>query len=181
MNNEKANMAQRYEREIPEGYEARIEGNKVIIEPKESEDERIRKEIIQFLRLPHPQFVGKRNHEEWIAYLGKQKEQKPALRLVGDGLISDPNAHFELESEQKPAEWSEDDDALLKEIVSFFKDGTVKLQHDLNLYAGFLEKKFKSLRPQPHWKPSEEQMKALNEVANNGVLLDLFNDLLKLL
>ena len=49
----------------------------------------------------------------------------------------------------KPAEWSEEDDALLKEIVSFFKDGTVKLQHDLDLYAGFLQNKFKSLRPQP--------------------------------
>jgi len=34
--------------------------------------------------------------------------------------------------------------------------------------------------PQPHWKPSKEQMKALNAVANEGVLLDLFNDLLKL-
>ena len=32
--------------EIPEGYEARIEGNKVILEPKESEDEGIRKFII---------------------------------------------------------------------------------------------------------------------------------------
>lgn len=34
--------------------------------------------------------------------------------------------------------------------------------------------------PQSHWKPSKEQMKALNAVANEGVLLDLFNDLLKL-
>ena len=34
---------------------------------------------------------------------------------------------------------------------------------------------------QPHWKPSKEQMEALNAVANEGVLLDLFNDLLKLL
>lgn len=51
--------------------------------------------------------------------------------------------------ETKPAEWSEEDEALLKEIVSFFKDGTTKLQHDLDLYAGFLENKLKSLRPQP--------------------------------
>ena len=34
---------------------------------------------------------------------------------------------------------------------------------------------------QPHWKPSKGQMEALNAVANEGVLLDLFNDLLKLL
>lgn len=41
-------------------------------ELRESEDEKIRKEIIQFLQLPHPQFVGKRNYEEWIAWLEKQ-------------------------------------------------------------------------------------------------------------
>lgn len=44
----------------------------------------------------------------------------------------------------------------------------------------WLMNRLKSLRPQPHWKPSKEQMKALNAVANEGVLLDLFIDLLKL-
>lgn len=64
--------------EIPEGYEARIEGNKVIFEPKKSEDERIRKEIIDY-------FYGciKRNKKSgfrveqikgWIVYLEKQKD-----------------------------------------------------------------------------------------------------------
>ena len=42
----------------------------------ESEDEKIRNEIIQFLQLPHPQFVGKRNHAEWIAWLEEQGQQK---------------------------------------------------------------------------------------------------------
>lgn len=40
----------------------------------ESDDERIRKEIIDFLGLPHPQFVGERDHEKWIAWLEKQKD-----------------------------------------------------------------------------------------------------------
>jgi len=39
----------------------------------ESEDERIRKELISFLQLPHPQFVGERKQEKWIAWLEKQK------------------------------------------------------------------------------------------------------------
>lgn len=42
-------------------------------ELKENEDERMSKEIINFLRLPHRQFVGKRDHEKWIAWLEKQK------------------------------------------------------------------------------------------------------------
>lgn len=44
-------------------------------ELKESEDDEIRKDIIQFLQLPHPQFVGKREHEKWIAWLEKQGGQ----------------------------------------------------------------------------------------------------------
>lgn len=73
--------------EIPEGYEARIEGNKVILERKESEDERIRKAIESIIRV-----YGK-TQGEWLAgydmdtlvvhlrdafaYLERQKEQKP--------------------------------------------------------------------------------------------------------
>lgn len=46
----------------------------------ENEDERIKNEIIQFLLLPHPQFVGKRNYEEWIAWIKKQGEQHPKFK-----------------------------------------------------------------------------------------------------
>lgn len=58
-------------------------------ELKESEDERIRKELINFLQLPHPQFVGKRNQEKWLAWLEEQDEQKSADKVepkfkVGD-------------------------------------------------------------------------------------------------
>lgn len=38
----------------------------------ESEDEKVRKEIIKFLELPHRQFVGEKCQEEWIAWLEKQ-------------------------------------------------------------------------------------------------------------
>lgn len=42
-------------------------------ELNESEDEKIRKELISFLQLPHPQFVGERKQEKWIAWLEKQE------------------------------------------------------------------------------------------------------------
>jgi hypothetical protein len=61
--------------------------------------------------------------------------------------------------EQKPA-WSEDDKVMLDDIIDFFENGTVKLQHDLSLYASWL----KSIRPQNTWKPSGEQMAALKFV-----------------
>jgi len=48
----------------------------------ESEDERIRNEIIRFLLLPHPEFVGKINHDEWIVWLEKQKTSEEALQYL---------------------------------------------------------------------------------------------------
>lgn len=71
--------------EIPEGYEARIEGNKVILEPKESEDERIGEELLRWLKLklsnPKVGFVYEKM-KQWIAYLEKQKAKEKYDRLA---------------------------------------------------------------------------------------------------
>lgn len=66
--------------EIPEGYEARIEGNKVIMVPKESEDERIRKALLRCCDdWEKGQFgcMAKEDIPAIRAYLEKQKEQEP--------------------------------------------------------------------------------------------------------
>ena len=64
---------------IPDGYTARIEGNEVIFEPKENEDEAIRKRIILRLQydLEHnSNKFTKRDIPEEIAYLEKLKKPK---------------------------------------------------------------------------------------------------------
>ena len=62
--------------EIPEGYDARIESNKVIIEPKDSEDERIRKAIIEFFQTEDDNttysFVKKADILAWLEKQGSQ-------------------------------------------------------------------------------------------------------------
>ena len=69
-------MANKYEHEIPEGYEARIEGNKVVIE-KVNEDERTRKEIIEFIEWAESRGSVRHDwHQEkkpgkWVEWLGK--------------------------------------------------------------------------------------------------------------
>jgi len=71
----------KFEYTIPEGYEARIEDGKVIVKKKESEDERIRKDLIEYLthRAEVTGFIDEdKDCKRWIAYLEKQKEQKPA-------------------------------------------------------------------------------------------------------
>lgn len=70
----------------------------------ESEDERIRKGLLRHFKNKTKPYWNEIAVKDIIAYLERLKEQKPALRLVGDGLVSDPNAHFEVVSVQKPTE-----------------------------------------------------------------------------
>ena len=58
---------------IPEGMEAVIEGDKVIIRRKESEDDRIRKELIQLISCMHD---ADHRKKDWLAWIEKQGEQK---------------------------------------------------------------------------------------------------------
>lgn len=58
---------------------------------QESEDERIRKEIIHYI-LYKANGVSEKQEHEWIAYLEKQKEQKPANNNKSE--MSDENGHL---------------------------------------------------------------------------------------
>ena len=112
---------------------------------EESEDERIRKELINFLRSP---FIKENLTDEkvapWLEWLEKQKEQKPAEKQDYSGLndleraihrgflcagvenvpvtiIKDTAAEcmgFLALIEPKPAEWSEEDKKMIDTIVS---------------------------------------------------------------
>ena len=52
-------------------------------ELRDSEDEKARKELISFLQLPHPQFVGERKQEKWIDWLEKQVPIDEEKVLIG--------------------------------------------------------------------------------------------------
>lgn len=84
----------------------------------ESEDERIKREIIDFLALPHPQFVGKRDHEKRIAWLERQRDY--------DRLIEEMKKRKELLSKEKKKATSANDKlslggriAMLQELLAF--------------------------------------------------------------
>lgn len=75
---------------IPQGYEARIEGNKVIVETKENEYERIW--IINYLsnRILNSNIIAeKENLKKAIAWLEKKGEQKPADKVEPKFKIGD--------------------------------------------------------------------------------------------
>ena len=98
-------------------------------ELRESEDERIRKELIFFLKEEIPQCSIKEHAEklkEFVSYLENQKEQKPA-------------------------EWSKEDEKMLTGIIA--RGSSQVPPYDPALREEQIEwlmNRLKSLRPQPH-------------------------------
>ena len=128
-----------------------------------SEDERIRTRLIALVEA----FGQGKYKDEMLAYLEKQKEQQPA-------------------------EWSEEDKRML-DIILTDVNYAHKNYSDSKLTS--YDKKvswLKSLRPQLHWKPTEEQMTAF-EIAKKytsihtsdewllNTLESIFNDLKNLI
>lgn len=118
-------------------------------ELKKGKDERIRKEIIGFLQLPHPQFVGKREQEDWIAWLEKQGENNNTKFTFDDVLalqccmeivkkVQEDEAlykqlqslhyrvhdvyHLKKQDEQKPIEWHREDEQNLNACLGYIPD-----------------------------------------------------------
>jgi hypothetical protein len=188
---------------------------KAFPELAEDEDERIRKDIVTYLKsiLSNKKY-GDKFIESWISWLEKQGEKKHVAKYkVGDtiyynsfgelksmivanvttGGTDNPmyedengNAVFEKDLvEQKPAAWSEEDKEILDGIIEDIevlkeeegnKDVKAAYQREIDW--------LKSLSPQPHWKPSDEQMNDLKEAIEflgcTKTLLSLYEQLLKL-
>ena len=150
-----------YEKEYKYALERARKGmpmDEVFPELKESEDERIRKAIESIIRM-----YGK-TQGEWITgydmdtlvvhlrdaftYLEKQKDSKVVK--------------FDHDREQKPAEWSEEDELMISACIAFIQDEKFKGYERSYECIDWL----KSLRPQPHWKPSEKEIEALSWAIN---------------
>ena len=100
---------------------------------EESEDERIRKAIIELLKEIEQDdtYCGLWHIKFMIAYLEKQKEPKPA-------------------------EWSEKDERKIVELKTFIAKCNGFNKENRKKAFDMID----ALRPQPQWKPTEEQMEA---------------------
>lgn len=144
---------------IPEGYEAEIKDGKVIIRKAESEDERIRKMLYGWVCIePDSTFYGGFSKESVLAWLEKQpseeereKERDYAYRKG----LSDAQKALK---EQKPAEWSEEDEKILKGIIDEINaNKSAAPSYDIKVYNKFLSW-LKSLRPQPKQEWSKDDI-----------------------
>ena len=99
---------------IPDGMEAIIEGDKVIIRKKESEDERTRKEIISLVLKVmgrEKDNLNDENYDKMLDWLEKQSKENmiEALRLEYEKGKADA-----LQEQRK--EWNEEDERIKKNI-----------------------------------------------------------------
>ena len=146
-------------------------------ELKESEDERIRENIIATIHLYYGEPLED-EAKEMIAWLEKQG-QTFTKKDVDDAYLKGVcDAKQELEKQ----EWGEKDKDVIDTIIWTLIDREVKEGHpdEYEPEVNWL----KSLRPHSQWKPSDEQMKALWEVYKGGeeqaALASLYSDLKKL-
>lgn len=92
----------------------------------------------------------------WVKKVQEDKELYDELLLL-HGKVYDA---YQNKKEQNPA-WSEEDDLYLLVCKNALAKYQTTDKWDANIISRWLENKLKSLRPQPQWKPSEEQIQAL--------------------
>lgn len=93
--------------------------------------------------------------------------------LVHKAAISTGKKLYEL----KPVEWSEEDEKMVENIIDTINmsiedcdvdDIGTKARFSLEKERDWLKNRLKSISPQKHWKPSDEQLKSLKEVIDTG-------------
>ena len=133
----------------------------VFPELKESKNEKIRKGIIKSI---------KDLSTDWLELHGITK---------GDAL-----SWLEKQSEQKPATWSGENTETISRVISIVKWAAYSdHSHPILNDKGAIElvEQLKSLKERYIWKPSDEQIEALNEVIRNSYLSTVeYNELVAL-
>lgn len=159
-------------------------------ELKKSDDEKIRKDIISFVEQAIDAgygIISKERKEKWIAWLEKQGEQQPLTTEDKDADkaaeeyrnfrlscgIKDPamlheieEAYYEGAIRQKPIERSEEDEKMLEDCIGAVAAADYYPYEDKQNMEKWLE----SLKPQSHWKPSDEMLAALYRVSPENVM-----------
>ena len=156
---------------VPEGYVAEIISDGLIaIRPAESEDERIRKAIIELLKEVGRDDTGiSENAKCMIAYLERHKySPMPEDTVIFQKGVEEGRR---LEREEQKPEWSEEDEICLQDALWCVKQASKIARGENDMGACWsAERWLNSLKNRGNflkrnsnspWKPSEEQMEAL--------------------
>lgn len=179
-----------YEKLYKEALEAAREGKsieQIFPELQEIKDEKIRKGILKLFRAWQWETIdyGKLKRQDAIDWLIKQEhvEQDTEIRDLwvyirewNDKFGRLPKDEDELAScinyvikRQKPSEWSEEDERMRLETIKAFQLAYPYATEEENPRKRNIDW-LKSLKPQPRWKPSEEEIKLLKLYLNMKLL-----------
>lgn len=149
-------------KEYPNGYYTQMEKIDDAQKPTEwsKEDEEMYARIVR--RYTDYEGVIMRTKEESVAakMLDAMAQEEIWLKSLSSNLKKKNEDVAKLCSN----EWSKEDEKMLNELITIMDGGKVTSGTYLSEYAHWL----KSIRPQPHWKPSEEQMGALSWMLENA-------------
>ena len=150
---------------------------------KESEDEKIRKELLQFVDL-NTLSIDER-HDKWIAWIEKQGKNNMGISEATKQELKDnlnkalaketPESWNEFLGEQKSA-WSEEDERLRDSCIRHIEDELESINNDKYGHSEIISDLKESCRERIDWleklkgrytwKPSDEQMHYLYWIAN---------------
>lgn len=145
---------------IPEGFEATIEGDKIILTRTESKDDEIRKELLEIF-----------------------KENKGPIYIS----LTPQKKSFLISLLEKKT-WSEEDEKMLDSAIRFVElSSFTMIGKGKNNTLAWLKSLKGRVQHKNHWKPSEEQMEVLVwcmplfiDPKSKAVLESLIKDLKKL-
>ena len=124
----------------------------------ESEDERIRKEIIAVFKGEIP-FTSEEDAKKYIAWLEKQEGcehiKKEWLEYIKQSWYKEGFIDGKY-SGGTSKEWTINDTTTLNELIDFLENGTAKLQHDLTRYTNWLKIQFTPIEKQSEQKPADK-------------------------
>ena len=124
---------------------------------KESEDERIRKELIEHCR--NTRCVTEEGAEriaKWISWLEKQEGCEYIKKDWLEHIKQSWYKEGFIDGKYTPKELTINDVATLNELIDLLENGTAKLQHDLTLYANWLKTQFPTNEKQSEQKPADK-------------------------
>lgn len=125
--------------------------------------------------------LGGIKFEKILAFQAKRGEQKPTNEYQWSGKIRTRKVKGvlkEMLDEKLKSAWSEEDERIYQSII----DDTVQENQLNSKQIGFLKSLKDRVQPQPHWKPSDLQIEALESATANCAYSeyeDCLQDLIK--
>ncbi len=154
-------------KQAKELYKTANEDQKYVLESlfpelSESEDEKIRKVLIELVKCNERSGYKKLNHMPTSSLIAWLEKQEGCEHIKKDWLEHIKQSWYKegfIDGKYgggTSKEWTINDAAILNELIDFLENGTTKLQHDLTLYANWLKTQFTPIEKQGEQKPANK-------------------------